>query len=189
VRVWTTKVTQLLGQTPFRTPDIQALPCQRRGFCPRGLCWSRWGSHLGSRIPQRLVCTGESVVYRSYTASGTGPFLGLHLHPGGRSEHQISVHLPCKRRACLQIVLWPLRLRREIDSQVCWQRLTESQELQPETTITDFQMVKGKHKNLTNRNQDHSPSSEPSTPTSASPGYPNTPEKLDPELKAYLKWW
>jgi hypothetical protein len=47
-------------------------------------------------------------------------------------------------------------------------------------------MVKGKHKNLTNRNQDHSPSSEPSTPTSASPGYPNTPEKQDSDLKSYL---
>jgi chromosome segregation ATPase len=47
-------------------------------------------------------------------------------------------------------------------------------------------MVKGRLKNLTNRNQDHSPSSEPSTPTSASPGYPNTHEKLDPDLKAYL---
>ena len=39
---------------------------------------------------------------------------------------------------------------------------------------------------LTNRNQDHSPSSERSTPTSHSPGHPNTPEKLDPDLKAYL---
>jgi hypothetical protein len=47
-------------------------------------------------------------------------------------------------------------------------------------------MVKGKHKNLTNRNQDHSPSSEPRTPTSPSPGHSNTPEKLDPDLKAYL---
>ena len=47
-------------------------------------------------------------------------------------------------------------------------------------------MAKGKRKNLTNRNQDHSPSSEPSTPTSPSPGHPNTPEKLDRELKAYL---
>jgi hypothetical protein len=46
--------------------------------------------------------------------------------------------------------------------------------------------LKGKHKNLTNRNQDHRPSSEPITPTSASPGYTNTPEKLDPNLKAYL---
>ena len=47
-------------------------------------------------------------------------------------------------------------------------------------------MAKGKLKNLTNRNQDHSPSSEPSTPTSASPGYPNTPEKQDSNLKSYL---
>ena len=47
-------------------------------------------------------------------------------------------------------------------------------------------MVKGRHKNLTNKNQDYSPSSEPSPPTSASPGHPNTPEKLDPDLKAYL---
>jgi chromosome segregation ATPase len=47
-------------------------------------------------------------------------------------------------------------------------------------------MAKGRHTNLTNRNQDHSPSSEPSTPTSASPWQPNTPENLDPDLKAYL---
>jgi hypothetical protein len=47
-------------------------------------------------------------------------------------------------------------------------------------------MVKGKCKNLTNRNQDHSLSSEQSTPTSPSPGHPNIPEKLDPDLKAYL---
>jgi hypothetical protein len=62
--------------------------------------------------------------------------------------------------------------------------------LQPETTITtnarDYQMVKGKLKNIINRNQDQSPSSEPSTPTSASPGYPNTPEKQDSNLKSYL---
>jgi hypothetical protein len=62
--------------------------------------------------------------------------------------------------------------------------------LQPETTITtnarDYQMVKGKHKYLTSRNQDHSPSSEPSTPTSVSPGYPNTPENQDSDLKSYF---
>jgi chromosome segregation ATPase len=47
-------------------------------------------------------------------------------------------------------------------------------------------MVKGKRKNITNKNQDHSPSSEPSTPTSPSPGNLNTPEKLHPDLKAFL---
>ena len=47
-------------------------------------------------------------------------------------------------------------------------------------------MVKGKHQNLPNRNQDYSPSSERITHTPPSPGHPNTPEKLDPDLKAYL---
>jgi hypothetical protein len=47
-------------------------------------------------------------------------------------------------------------------------------------------MAKGKHKNLTNRNQDYLASSEPSTPTTVSPGYPNTPEKQDSDLKLYL---
>jgi hypothetical protein len=47
-------------------------------------------------------------------------------------------------------------------------------------------MAKCKGKNLTNRNQDHSPSSGYSTPTSPSPGQPNIPEKLDLDLKAYL---
>jgi hypothetical protein len=47
-------------------------------------------------------------------------------------------------------------------------------------------MVKGKRKNLTNRNQDRSLSSESSTPTPASPGYPNTPEKQDLGSKSYL---
>jgi hypothetical protein len=47
-------------------------------------------------------------------------------------------------------------------------------------------MAKGKPKNLTNRKQDHSPSSEHSTPTSPSPGHSNKPEKLDLDLKAYL---
>ena len=47
-------------------------------------------------------------------------------------------------------------------------------------------MAKSKCKDPTNRNQDHSPSSECSTPTPPSPGHPNTPEKQDPDLKAYL---
>ena len=47
-------------------------------------------------------------------------------------------------------------------------------------------MVKGKPKNLTNRNKDYLASSEPSTPTTASPGYPNTPEKQVSYLKSYL---
>jgi hypothetical protein len=47
-------------------------------------------------------------------------------------------------------------------------------------------MAKGKHKNLTNRKQDYSVSSEPSTPTTVNPGYPNTPEKQESDLKSNL---
>jgi ABC-type oligopeptide transport system ATPase subunit len=47
--------------------------------------------------------------------------------------------------------------------------------------------VKGKCKNITNRNQDYLASSEPSTPTTGSPGYPNTSEKQDLDLKSYLR--
>jgi hypothetical protein len=65
--------------------------------------------------------------------------------------------------------------------------LTESIEEQALTRDNyNNQMVKDKCKSLTNRNQDHSPSSETSTPTSASPGHHNKPKKLDPDLKAYL---
>jgi chromosome segregation ATPase len=47
-------------------------------------------------------------------------------------------------------------------------------------------MAKGKCKNLNNRNQDHWVSSEPRTPNTVSPGYPNTPEKQDSDIKLYL---
>ena len=62
--------------------------------------------------------------------------------------------------------------------------------LLPETArisnTRDYQMAKGIGKNLTNRNQDHWESSEPSMPTIASPEYANTPEKQDSDLKSYL---
>jgi hypothetical protein len=58
--------------------------------------------------------------------------------------------------------------------------------LKPETArpaeTRDNQMVKGKHKNLTNRNQGYMASSKPSSPTTASPRYLNTPEKQDLDL-------
>jgi hypothetical protein len=47
-------------------------------------------------------------------------------------------------------------------------------------------MVRGKGKDISNRNQGYLASSEPSSPTTASPGYPNTPEKQDSDLKLYM---
>jgi hypothetical protein len=51
------------------------------------------------------------------------------------------------------------------------------------THTSDNQMVRGKHKNLRDRNQGYLASSEPSSLTIASPRYPNTPEKQDSNLK------
>jgi hypothetical protein len=47
-------------------------------------------------------------------------------------------------------------------------------------------MARGKHKNMSNRNQDYLATSEPSSPTTASPGYPSTPKKQDSDLKSHL---
>ena len=47
-------------------------------------------------------------------------------------------------------------------------------------------MVKDKHKNITNRNQNDMASSKPSSPTTACTGYPNTLEKQDLDLKSHL---
>ena len=61
--------------------------------------------------------------------------------------------------------------------------------LKPETArptnTRDSQMVKGKYKNPTNRNKIYIASSEPSSPITASPGYPNTLEKQDLDLKSH----
>ena len=47
-------------------------------------------------------------------------------------------------------------------------------------------MAKEKWKNLSNGNQGNLAISEPSFPTTASSGLPNTPEKEDSDLKSYL---
>jgi hypothetical protein len=115
------EVTQLLGQTSFWAPDIWA------SFLARGEvtawegsdCQRRYESHFVSPVPQRSVCAGDHAECRGNTSSGTGPVSGIHLQLGGRSERQIFVHLPCKRRACLQRVFCPLTVRNKLDSQDC----------------------------------------------------------------------
>jgi hypothetical protein len=47
-------------------------------------------------------------------------------------------------------------------------------------------MVKGKHKNISKRNQGYLASAEPSPPTIASPGYPTKQEKQDLDLKSHI---
>jgi hypothetical protein len=86
--------------------------------------------------------------------------------------------LGCSRALCTQILPGESWSPRRADTSLQTDRRNK---LQPEIARTsntrDKQMAKGKCKNLTNRNQDYMASSEPSSPTTASPGYSNTPEK------------
>jgi hypothetical protein len=47
-------------------------------------------------------------------------------------------------------------------------------------------MARGKHKNISNRNQGYLASSEPNSPTIASPGHTIAPEKQESYLKSLL---
>jgi hypothetical protein len=51
-------------------------------------------------------------------------------------------------------------------------------------TTRDNQMVRGKCKNICNKKQGYLSSSEPSSPTIESPGYPITTKKQDSDIKS-----
>ena len=73
---------------------------------------------------------------------------------------------------------------RSADSQAC-RRDKSPSETARSANIRDNQMVRGKGKDISNRNQGYLASSEPSSPTTASPGYPNTQENQDSDLKSH----
>ena len=75
------------------------------------------------------------------------------------------------------------------------QELSHSQDLRKDRLQSDIgragstrdnQMAGGKHKNISNRNQGNLASSEPNSPTTASPGYTITPEKQYSDIKSLL---
>jgi hypothetical protein len=83
-RVWTTeansfwdrwKPQSFWGRPCFGVQTSRLLPCQRRGVCPAQdrFTTAPGAAILGSLIPPRLLCAGESVDYRSYTDYGQAP--------------------------------------------------------------------------------------------------------------------
>ena len=74
---------------------------------------------------------------------------------------------------------------RSTGTQACRTDKPQSANARPANT-RDNQMARGKGKKLSSRNQGYLASSEPSSPNTASPGYPNTPEKQDSDLKSHL---
>jgi hypothetical protein len=98
---------------------------------------------------------------------------GFHLHPGADPVTQLSI---------------PKFLPETTDlTGVLTHRLaggtSHSQRQQDQLTA---EIVRGKGKDIRNRNKGYMASSEPSSPTTASPGYPNTLEKQDSDIKSPL---
>ena len=99
----TAEVTQLLGQTPLQAPDIWA------SSLPEERCLSRRARLEQVREPSCVPCPygDQSVEVSMQTAEAThllgqALFLAfIFIQEAGLK----SVHLPCKRRACLQRVL------------------------------------------------------------------------------------
>ena len=54
------------------------------------------------------------------------------------------------------------------------------------TNTRDNQIAKGKGRNIASSNQGNMAPSKPNSPTTASPGYPNTPGKQDLDLKSQV---
>jgi hypothetical protein len=104
--------------------------------------------------------------------------LGLHLQPGGGADPQSCVHLSCQRKMAYREFSDTGNQERAGLPEVLTEgnRLTgrtSSKQRQLEHLTPEVTMVKGKCKNLTNRNQDHLASLQASTPTTARPGCPN----------------
>ena len=82
----------------YLTAQTPSAPLEPRATLPAESPDTRKGPH---RIPH--------VILRPLVS-------GTQLLPGVWFEHQISGYLPCKKRACLQRILCPLKLRRVLPS-------------------------------------------------------------------------
>ena len=106
------------------------------------------------------------------------------MHPWGQDDSSICL----KHRADTVPQLFIPKFLQErtgpprVLTQACMGDKPRSKTARPVNT-RDNQMVKGKGKNTSNRNLGYL---EPTSPTTTSPGYPNTPEKQDYDLNSHL---
>jgi hypothetical protein len=114
-------------QHPEAAPLPGTLTCQRSEDPRIPGAWS----HQILKVPKAAWLPGAQTYPDLMIAGSQHPHRTLHgilrplvsgtqLLPGGRFEQQISGHLPWKKRTCLQRILWPLKLRRELVSKVYW---------------------------------------------------------------------
>ena len=98
---------------------------------------------------------------------------GAPRTPTRRTAHQQSVTGEPQPSSVVKIALQPHR------------RLKHQPETRP-TNTRDNKMAKGKRRNTTNRNLGNMTVSEPNSSTTACPGYHNTSEKKDLDLKSLV---
>ena len=149
---------------------------------------STWGQHAEkSKSPLWRGPTRSTQSTRSVEQLGQKSSLH-HLYQGARKLHSL-LCIAYKERVISQqcFHFWPQRNK---DTDLQAYRSTggtnSSQRKQYQLAPEITRLAKGKHKNPTNRNQGHMATSEPSSPTTASHRYPNTPEKQELDLKSYL---
>jgi hypothetical protein len=144
VRVWAAEATQLLGQaeatqllgqTPFWGPDIWApSPPEERCSPRRALtAWAGEGAILVPDPSNTNLHRWECGLQKRHSFWDRPCF-----RPSSSARRQVWTPDICapslQEESLRQRVFWPLRLRRDLDSKDCWQRLPESQEEQAPTT-------------------------------------------------------
>ena len=75
---------------------------------------------------------------------------------------------------------------RSTDTQACRRDKPQSAKTARLANTRNNQMERSKGKNMSNRRQGYLASSETTSPNTASPGYSNTPEKQNSDLKSHL---
>ena len=131
----------------------------------------------GGNKPPRSVDRTVSASRTTTAAQGNLPRTLRTEEPRGYlGRESSSLHL-CPELILCQRATYTNTARRELVSQeclhTCEHRMDKSQsETARSANTRDSQMSKGKHKSISNRNQDYLSSSEPTT---VNPGYPNTP--------------
>lgn len=130
-------------------------------------------------LPSALTCPGSQDL-RSLVTTGFQDFRGS-LTPRSFDKSRISGSQDPESQNHRDSWTW----KRSVTTRITGE--TDSSQRQKRAGCTrDNQIVRSKHKNITNRNQGYLVSSEPSYPTIASPGCPITPEKKDSDLRSLL---
>jgi hypothetical protein len=102
---------------------------------------------------------------------------GFCLHPGADPVPQLSIPKFHPERACLP---------GDPGDTQAYKRDKPQSKTSRAIKTTDNQITRGKCKTINNRNQGYLASSETSSPTTVGPGYHNTSEKQDSNLKSHL---